>query len=528
MTKKVVILILTIFTPYILYTNSWPIDSKKVNLWLQYVPGFEPNMGQIRDQDGKPVRNIIFYTKFNGLNLFITDKGITFIIYKPEGILRNIRQINTFPNRSKCDVQYSRIDIDVLGTKIKKSKIVYEDELPGYTNYYNPQYPGGTMYVKSYGRVRIKNLYPGIDWIFEYKNGVLHHEFEVSKNADIRKIRLLVKYADVDVKDDKLILSTPLNKIEDGKLIGYAGKRKVDVNYKKSGNVIEFEVKNWTRKDALVIDPPLSLLWSTYYGGNDADEAYSIVTDQDGNIYITGATTSYNFPTLNPGNGSYFQGIISGGWDVFILKFSSRGERLWATYYGGSDNEWGNSIAVNLDGEIYVTGVTTSNDFPTYDPGNGAYYQGSSVRGYGDAFVLKFSSTGELQWATLYGGSDYDVGNSITIDNNGNIFITGQTWSNDFPTYDPGNGAYYQGNLGGGDQDAFVAKFNNSCSLVWATYYGGSGNDWGNSIVTDSEGNILLTGETWSNDFPTYDPEWSFGSLQYNFESIFKNNRDTF
>jgi len=168
-------------------------------------------------------------------------------------------------------------------------------------------------------------------------------------------------------------------------------------------------------------------LWATYYGGSSWDYAYSVATDPQGNVYVVGVTYSTNFPVYNPGGGAYFQGSNGGGYDAFILKFNSSGERLWATYYGGNDWDEAYSVVTDPQGNVYVVGDTRSTDFTVYNPGGGAYFQGSNA-GYTDAFILKFNSSGERLWATYYGGNYPDEAYFVATDPQGNVYVVGVYW----------------------------------------------------------------------------------------------------
>ena len=257
------------------------------------------------------------------------------------------------------------------------------------------------------------------------------------------------------------------------------------------------------------------LLWSTYYGGSDDDEwIMSIATDTTGNVYATGFTESNNFPDKSSIL-SYNDGSHNGGMDAFLLKFTNDCELLWSTFYGGSGDDVAYSIMPDTAGNIYITGYTTSANFPKLNPAGGGDYYDNSHNGKKDAFIVKFDyviqsgfHTHSQFWSTFYGGSGDDIGYGMDIDFAGNVYIVGSTTSSDFPTSNPGGGAYYDNAIGVGDtMDAFILKFNNDEEQVWATYYGGSGNEDARCVAADSAGNIFITGRTESGtDFPLFNP----------------------
>jgi len=486
-------------------TDLNQVINQQVRLWMQSIKGFEPNLGQVGDFEGKKVKDVLFIVKEKGFSIFFKKEGVSYVIYKAEGNSKS-KLFNQEQDIENTKLNYARIDVDLLNANIKKSKIIYEEPLPGYSNYYLAHCPEGALNVRRYRKVIVKDVYPGIDWIFRYDDkGQLHHEFEVSAGADVNQIKFKIKWANVEISKDgrQLMLSTPIGKIADGQIISYEGLKQVEVRYKMNEGVVGYYVKNWSGKDKLYIDPPLALRWATYYGGNSEDVGLSITTDLNYNVLVTGHTSSSNFPVYNPANGAYFQGTISAPSDAFILKFSNTGVQLWATYYGGNDSDIGSSIDTDSSDNVFVCGETLSSNFPTYDPGGSAYFQGTNA-GMVDAFILKFSNTGVRLWATYYGGSSDDRDCFIAADVSGNVFATGYTASGDFPTYDPGGGAYFQGTPG--MVDAYILKFSNTGVRLWATYYGGSHVDYGQSITADASGNVFATGYTFSADFPTYNP----------------------
>jgi predicted SpoU family rRNA methylase len=493
-----------------------------VNATEKLYYGFALNKGQINEE-------ALLYSKGPGFNIYISERGLSFTIFSFERDDKNKEnsQISKIDDKlikgniKKGNIKVWRIDYDLIGGNIKKENIVFEDEIENYyENYYTQYAPDGILFVRLYKKVRIKEVYPGIDWILRYdENGNFHHEFEASPNSNIAQIKIKVKNAQIELIDEgrSVLLKTPIGIIKDGNLIAYEGKKEISAKYTIKDNLLSFEIKNYEGKEKLLIDPH-ALVWATYYGGNNDDGAFSISTDANGNVFVVGSTSSTDFPRYNPGGGAYFDGTCGTDGncnydydnyysDVFILKFNNNGIRLWATYYGGSRSDVASSISTDANGNVFVVGYTLSTNFPRYNPGGGAYYQGTcgGCTTYSDAFILKFTNNGVRLWATYYGGNNDDVATSISTDANGNVFVVGYTSSTDFPTYNPGGGAYYQPNNAGGS-DAFILKFTNNGVRLWATYYGGSNGDGASSISTDANGNVFVVGGTESTNFPTYNP----------------------
>jgi hypothetical protein len=315
---------------------------------------------------------------------------------------------------------------------------------------------------------------------------------------------------------------------------------------------------NDNKKNAFVmkLNPQgTSILYSTYLGGNADEEGLAIAVDSSGTAFVAGYTDSTNFPTVSP-----FRGTNSGGRDGFVARLNAAGNTLmYSTYLGGSGLELVFGIALDVQGNFYVSGSTTSTSFPTANP-----YQ-SSLRAMRDVFVTKFNPDGStLLYSTYLGGDADDVGYSIAIDGSGSAYVTGITQSENFPvlsgtqnSYEggtdvfvtkltpAGSGLVYSTYLGGGffedcysiavdasgsayvagstesatfpttspyqpaksgGADIFVTKFSPSGKArVYSTFVGGSGEDRANAIAVDSQGNATVTGYTLSADFPVTD-----------------------
>ena len=233
------------------------------------------------------------------------------------------------------------------------------------------------------------------------------------------------------------------------------------------------------------------LVYASYLGGGTEDQGFAIALDSSGNAYVTGQTTSSDFPV----SAGAFRTTLSGPYDAYVTKLSGNGSELvYSTYLGGGKFDAGDAIAVDGSGSAYVAGETLSDDFPV---SAGALQ--SQHMGKRDAFVAKLRADGAaLGFASYHGGSDDDYGLGIALNGTGNVFMTGQTTSMDFPVT---AGAIQT--VFGGVEDGFVSKFNaTGTALAFSTYLGGTLHDEAYGIAVDAAGGVYVTGQTASTDFP--------------------------
>ena len=508
---------------------------------------FEANAGQTDEQ-------VKFISRGQGFALFLTERETVLSLRKND--------LQTPPAVLRMRLDGGSQTPEVAG----------ENELTGRSHYFvgsNPE--KWKRDVPNFSRVRYREVYPGIDQIF-YGNGrELEYDFIVAPEADFRQIALAFKGAEkleID-KSGELVLSVGEAEIVQKPPVIYQeidGDRKyVAGNYIfKDKNTIGFEIGDYDRSQPLVIDP--ILVYSTYLGGNGADDGRSIAIDAERNVYVTGGTNSTNFPTVNPlqpNNASPSFG------DVFVTKINAAGNQiLYSTYLGGSVADVGYGIDVDAAGNIYVTGVTGAtngaNNFPTtagafdrtfnapdesflfklnaagntliYSTYTGAHigFEVKVDKTTGEAFiagnaganlpttpgafrtecasclsasfVTKFNAAGSALVYSTYIGSG--PANDLAIDALGNAYITGSTTSGAFPVT-PGAPQTTCTGCNLGRSDAFVTKLNpNGTSLLYSTYLGGSLGEVGRGISVDARGNAYVTGRTESSSgvsvpFPT-------------------------
>jgi hypothetical protein len=235
-------------------------------------------------------------------------------------------------------------------------------------------------------------------------------------------------------------------------------------------------------------------LWGTYYGGNEQEHGYSCTLNANQEIYLCGSTRT---PTSNTiASVGCHQSVYSGNTDGFLAKFTANGIRLWGTYYGGTQQDVAESVAVDaISGAVYIAGRTFSSA-----AGNSIATPGAHQTSYGgnlwDGFLVKFDASGNRQWGTYYGGTGQDIARTCEADAIGNVYLGGQSGSANVGVIStPGS---HQPVFGGGVWDGFLIYFDSNGSRQWGTYYGDGGWDYVNAIVIDAWGAIYFAGYTGS------------------------------
>lgn len=519
---------------------------------------FTENKGQISDQNLLPRTDILFSGVINEIRFFIRKDGISYQFYKSISEakiqLENEIEIDGVADPLAIAIDsfiVYRLDINWINPNTD-FKIEYGEILDEYSNYYLATCPEGLTGLKSFESVTFRNLWNGIDIKWYEKNGQLEYDFIVNENADVEQIKWKIEGAEkLNIENERLVINTKFGKIVENCPIAFQEGKVVPVSWELKRNVVNFKLSGYQKNVKLIIDPVVRI-WSTYYGGNFEEQGHGLAVDNANNVFIAGFSSSSN----NIATTGAHQTSIASAPDGFLAKFDQNGNRLWATYFGGSDMEWTNGLALDNLGNPHVTGLTES---ATGIATVGSHKATISDPNYSDAFCIKFTSNGVRIWGTYIGGLDFDEGNCIAIDDSAYIFIGGRTRANSgiatpgvFQTtknstqmtafitkFSPaGNqiwGSYYgpsrvtqiysiavksqseiyfagildtvinfsAATIGsyqflhaGGGFDGFLAKFDASGNRTWSSYFGGSGSDWISSINIGAGSNVLISGGT--------------------------------
>ncbi len=384
-----------------------------------------------------------------------------------------------------------------------------KDELITKTNYLIGSDPSQWhTNIANYGQVTYQGAYPGIDLVYYGNQRHLEYDFVVAPGADPGAIHMSIQGAKgiaLDAQGNLVVHTSGSDLVQQAPMVYQnvgAARHAVAGKFVLEGhNQVGFRLGAYDHSRSLVIDPVLS--YSTYLGGNSEEQGKAIAVDAAGNAYLTGYTYSANFPTAGG-----FQNVNGGGSDVFVAKLNASGSGfVYTTYLGGAWGEQGNGIAVDSDGNAYVTGATLSGNFPV----SVGAFDAANTAGFYKGFVAKLNSAGSaLVYSTYLGGTGgSDEARAIAIDAGGNAYVTGATSSSDFPTQNavqPSHADDFYGSTSG-YIDAFVTKLNSTgTGLVYSTFLGGTGNDRGDGIALDAAGNAYVTGFTEATQ-PT-NPNW--------------------
>jgi hypothetical protein len=358
--------------------------------------------------------------------------------------------------------------------------------------------------VPAYSKVKCRDVYPGVDLVYYGTKGQLEYDFIVSAGSSYQSITMRFEGADnVSLnKEGDVVIGTATGEFHHRRPVAYQEnnglKSVVAARYSlRNSGEVGFEIGAYDAEQPLIIDPVLS--YSTYFGSRSgADSLTAVAFDAAGNIYAVGSTSSADLPTtpgaLQPGAPQ----PGSGFGDAFVTKLNPSGTAvLYTTYLGGSGVDDAAAIAVDAAGTAYVTGSTSSNDFPT----TANAFQRGSLGVSSHPFIAKLSPTGAALAYATYLGTKNEIASAfgIAVDEAGQATIAGYTDSSSFPTTP---GALQR--TSAGNYDAFLARLNpDGSALVYSTYLGGEGYDSVNCLALDTSGNAYVAGRTLSTDFPT-------------------------
>ncbi len=462
---------------------------------------FEANQGQTAPQ-------VKFISRGPGYRAYLTADGMVLSL-RSSATNSAAAQDSTAVTRGKR----AAIQIRLVGA-LSNPAVIGEDPQPGRMNYFiGNDARKWRRNVPTYGQVRYKNIYRGIDLVYYGNHEQLEYDFAIAPKADPRQIRFEITGAsNVQVAaDGSLALQTEIGVAHFQVPLVYQDVKGSRVPVKGSyslldSNHVQFEVANYDTEKSLIIDPVL--IYSSYLGGTGSEQPSGIAVDANGNVYVAGSTDSTDFPLGTIGL------LPSGSPHVYIAKLDPTGSHLiYADYLGGSSQDYGYALALDASSNVFVTGSTASSDFPMVQPFQGTY------PGSFNAFLSKVSSDGSsLLYSSYFGGNGSDIPSGVAVDQSGNIVLAGYTSSTNLTTANAFQSSASPNQGGTYGQYGFLTKFApNGASLIYSTYFGGSSNVALNcggtpcwpqpstsiaALAIDAGGDAYLTGSTNTYNFP--------------------------
>lgn len=392
--------------------------------------------------------------------------------------------------------------------------------------------------ARVFGSVVVADLYPGISARYDV-------------GADLRVVRTLLVKPGADISVVKLVSSNPSDAVTASTTIvtsfvygtylgGLSNDEMIGVRYTSAGNVVvcgntsalDFPgtAGGYSKTANGVLDAFVALFDKklqkvksySFLGGSGLDRVRAMCIDDENSVYLTGETTSNNFPVTSGVSGQLYKASLDG----FIAKFDSTLTKLLVGgYHGGNKDDSPRAIAVNQNKQIFIAGNSTSTaDLPVTFPatvtirlpfgGSRTEPGGGRNGGQSDGFIATFSSNGSLQQARYFGREGVDIITAMVVDASSSVYFTGSTTSSNFETA-PTPGGFSSGRVpydrtyNGGNTDSYVVKLNNELALAktddgtYSTYFGGGGEEEGRGIFVDDLGRAYVSGVTNSKNLPT-------------------------
>ena len=479
---------------------------------------FEVNQGQSDPQ-------VRFLSHGSGYSLFLTDREAVLALRKPANNEHALNSHSIPAKRATLSSESTKTDVvrmQLIGASpdLHVSGI---EQLPGKTNYFVGNNPAQWhSNVATFSKVKYAGVYPDVDLIYYGNQQQLEFDFVVAPLADTGQIRLRFEGAekltleangdlDVIARNGRITFHKPVfYQINDGARLPVSGQFAL-----LTKNTIGFTLGRYDSALPLVIDPVLA--YSTYLGGTQnnyyGDQAAAIAVDSSGNAYIAGLASSNNFPTTPT---SYQPQKKSTTYGAFITELDSTGSKLiYSTFIGGTtgSGDQANAIALDKDGNVYITGSTQSPDFPV-TPGAPQSQNNTVLNDHQTGFVTKLNAGGaSLGFSTYLGGSTQgDTGYGIAVDSEGSAYVTGIAVSTDFPV----TSGTYQSTSSPRGTPLFVTKYNPKEShVVYSALLFGNNTSQGNAIAVDGSGNAYVTGYSVASNYPTTTGAFETGNPIY-------------
>lgn len=459
-------------------------------------PAFEPNRGQADPR-------VEFLARGRGYSLFLTKTEAVLSLQAGEPGTTTLLGEGTLTSGTGLEADGAVVRMGLADANPDPA-VAGRSRQPGRTSYIGTDRT--RTGIPNFGRVQYSSVYPGIDMAWHGSAGALEYDFELAPGADPGRIGLTFEGAEsVAVGDGgDLVMQTAVGELRHQAPYAYqetGGVRQpVESRYRIAADgTVGFELGAYDRTRPLVIDP--QLIYSTYLGGQGSDQGETIAVDGAGNAYLTGSTSSSDFPTTA---GAYSETDPNpSNLDAFVTKVAPDGQSLvYSTYLGGNGQDSGTGLDVDGDGHAYVSGRAATT-WPT-TPGA---FQETDPSSTPDQFVVKLSTDGSsLEYSTyLGGGGIFEDGSDLAVDGDGSAYLTGGTDGDDWPTTP---GAFQENDPDPGGPamgfDGYVTKLNPAGSdLEYSTYLGGpGGGEAGLGIALDGD-TAYVVGSSSSDAFPT-------------------------